>query len=70
MSLISSNSHCSGAGNLHHGVFNPPARGYACASERRDQASAKPVDDGAERQWARRRRQQEETGPWHGRDGE
>ena len=25
MSLISSNSHRNGAGNLHHGVFNPPA---------------------------------------------
>ena len=29
MSLISSNSHRNGAGNLHHGVLNPPAH-FSC----------------------------------------
>ena len=31
MSLLSSNSHRNGAGNLHHGVFNPPA--HCCCIE-------------------------------------
>ena len=31
MSMISSNSHRNSAGNLHHGVFNPPA--HCCCIE-------------------------------------
>ena len=33
MSLNSSNSHRNGAGNLHHGVFSPPAYLNCCCIE-------------------------------------